>query len=244
MIYLFVAFIIILYALSKSPTFKGYVGELSIRMKLKKLNKDEYFLINDLTIEKNDGKTSQIDHILISIYGIFVIETKNYKGWIVGNEHSEYWTQVIYKRKERIYNPLRQNYGHILALKELLQSFGELTFIPIVSFSIRADLKLEQMKSEVVYSTKLLKTIKKYTNNEMSKDKVEEIYNYLKVLKGTVTTTKKQHVNSIKKNLAERQTFVENNQCPKCGNHLLDKKGKYGSFKGCSNYPKCKFILK
>lgn len=56
-----------------------------------------------------------IDHVVISKYGVFVIETKNYRGWIIGNEKSEYWTQVIYKRKERLYNPIKQNYGHIKA---------------------------------------------------------------------------------------------------------------------------------
>jgi len=54
---------------------------------------------------------------VVSNYGIFVIETKNYKGWIIGNEFDDYWTQVIFKRKEKLYNPIKQNYGHIQALK-------------------------------------------------------------------------------------------------------------------------------
>lgn len=52
-------------------------------------------------------------------YGIFVIETKNYKGWIYGSERDRQWTQVIYKRKERFQNPLRQNCRHTKVLSEL-----------------------------------------------------------------------------------------------------------------------------
>jgi hypothetical protein len=75
------------------------------------------------------NKTTQIDHIVVSNYGIFVIETKNYKGWIMGNEYDEYWRQVIYKRKEKLYNPIKQNYGHILALKGVLKNFSDLNYI-------------------------------------------------------------------------------------------------------------------
>ena len=66
----------------------------------------------------------QIDHVVVSRKGIFVLETKNYTGWIFGNENSQNWTQVIYKRKEKFYNPIWQNFDHIQALKEFL---GEIT---------------------------------------------------------------------------------------------------------------------
>jgi hypothetical protein len=58
--------------------------------------------LHDITIPSVKGKTTQIDHVVVSEYGVFVIETKNYTGWIVGDEKSDYWTQVIYKRKERL----------------------------------------------------------------------------------------------------------------------------------------------
>ena len=55
----------------------------------------EYHLMNNITLPFKDG-TTQIDHILVSRYGIFVIETKHYKGWIFGDENSKNWTQVLY----------------------------------------------------------------------------------------------------------------------------------------------------
>lgn len=75
----------------------------------------KYKVLNNITLQ-TDGRTTQIDHVVVSNLGLFVIETKNYKGWIIGDEYSEYWTQVIYKRKEKLYNHIRQNYGHLMAL--------------------------------------------------------------------------------------------------------------------------------
>lgn len=72
---------------------------------LRKLG-DEYLIYHDFYVEKKDGKTAHIDHVVLSKYGIFVIETKNYKGWIFGNETQKNWMQVIYKKKTRFYNPI------------------------------------------------------------------------------------------------------------------------------------------
>ncbi|NTW73170.1 MAG: NERD domain-containing protein [Eubacteriaceae bacterium] len=78
----------------------------------------QYHLMNNLTIPFEDG-TTQIDHVLVSTKGIFVIETKNYSGWIFANEKSKQWTQVRYRVKNRFQNPIHQNYLHIKAIEEL-----------------------------------------------------------------------------------------------------------------------------
>lgn len=90
------------------PKIKGAVGEYKVSAKLKRLKKKDYIVLNDLLL-KNGNSTSQIDHIVISKSGIFVIETKNYKGWIHGHQNSEYWTQTIYKHKRKLRNPIKQN---------------------------------------------------------------------------------------------------------------------------------------
>lgn len=84
----------------------GVIGEQKVATILSLLNNANYKVINNFVLNIN-GRTSQIDHLVISDFGIFVIETKNYKGWIMGSEHAEYWTQVLYKRKEKLYNPIR-----------------------------------------------------------------------------------------------------------------------------------------
>jgi len=67
-----------------TPRFHGIIGERLVTSVLSALDSKKYLIINDLMVE-NEGKTSQIDHVVISNYGIFVIETKNYNGWILGN---------------------------------------------------------------------------------------------------------------------------------------------------------------
>ena len=103
------------------PTIKGAFGEYQVREKLSKLDPTKYKVFNNLFLKLEDGKTSQIDHVVVSIFGIFVIETKNYSGWISGDERSEYWTQSFFKSKKRFLNPIWQNYGHVKALKEVLK---------------------------------------------------------------------------------------------------------------------------
>ena len=224
------------------PKIKGFIGEKTVSAILLMLDQDKYKVINDVVI-KVDGKTSQIDHVVVSNYGIFVIETKNYSGWIYGDDYSQYWTQVIYKRKEKLYNPVRQNYGHVQTLKHHLADYPDVPFIPIIVFSINADLKVKT-KTDVVYTVNLLKTIRKYSEESIS-DKLKEKL-YVKILSLNVTDqkTRKGHVETIHREKVETQRKVDQDICPKCGGTLISRKGKYGSFKGCSNYPKCKFTMK
>jgi hypothetical protein len=86
------------------------IGEVLVRKFLSNnLPMGSWHLLNNVTLKLEDG-TTQIDHVLVSRFGIFVIETKHYKGWIFGDEKSREWTQVIWGRKYRFQNPLHQIY--------------------------------------------------------------------------------------------------------------------------------------
>ncbi|MEB3768080.1 nuclease-related domain-containing protein [Acinetobacter sp. MD2] len=124
MFLLIVAFIIfaVISAVVSSPKFKGKIGEKVIQFQCQRfLDPAQYTLLNDCTLPTSDGLTTQIDHILICPFGLFVIETKNYKGWIYGGEYQKMWTQTLYKNKYKFQNPLHQNYKHIKVLENLLQ---------------------------------------------------------------------------------------------------------------------------
>jgi hypothetical protein len=103
---------------------------------LNTLDKDMYTVINNVTIPSN-GSTShtQIDHIVVSRYGVFCIETKSHKGWIFGSENRKYWTQVLYEKHFQLYNPLRQNFAHVQALKLLLGVNLKRSIISIIVFT-------------------------------------------------------------------------------------------------------------
>ena len=102
-LFIIVAVVVIILLLQLIPT-KGKVGEKRVASILARLPEADYKVINDLLLSSN-GYSTQIDHIIVSVYGIFVIETKFYQGWIYGGENSEYWTQNIHRNKYRLLNP-------------------------------------------------------------------------------------------------------------------------------------------
>ena len=141
-IFLLVIPLLFLKAFLQNPKVKGRIGERAVRSVIgKDLDEETYIEFHDLIIPSRSG-TTQIDHIYVSIFGIFVIETKNYTGWIFGSEKQSKWTQVVYKQKHYFQNPLRQNYAHIKALSELLQ-LPEEKFHSMVVFLGDCELKTQ-----------------------------------------------------------------------------------------------------
>src|SRR6478609_6172097 len=125
----------VLFKILASPVFKGWLGEIMVnRIGLKRLDPALYRTFGDIYLPRPDGKgTTQIDHIVVSRFGIFVIETKNYKGWIFGSESQRQWTQQIYRKKSSFQNPLHQNKLHVRALMSFL-GLPENRFLPVVFF--------------------------------------------------------------------------------------------------------------
>ncbi len=121
------------------------------------------------------------------------------RGWIYGKEYDEYWTQVIYKRKEKFYNPIRQNYGHIQALKEILSDLSDIKFISVIVFTTKADLKIET-KTDVVWTTKLIKTIKKYNQECLTDEQKEMIFQRLCSMNVNSYKNMREHVRSVRSN--------------------------------------------
>lgn len=213
-----------------TPKIKGLIGENKTSKALKRLNTEKYTVINNIELNTK-GTSSQIDHIIVSNYGIFVIETKNYKGWILGYEKDQSWTQSIYRYKRKFYNPVLQNQGHIYALKHLLKNYKYLRYYSIITFTKRATLKTKTY-TDVVYINKLVKTIKQYDSyhiNEQTKNEIVSI----------ILTAKRNNRNKDK---ALRVTVNHHHRsCPNCGGNLIERNGKYGIFFGCNTFPRCKY---
>ena len=127
-------------AAGRQLLLKRNLGEAFVASTLERLT-CPHVLINNVTLKTVDG-TTQIDHILITEAGLFVIETKHYSGWIFGNPHGDYWTQTIYRKKSRFRNPLMQNYGHIKTLQGLFK-LPDTAFIGVVVFTGSAELKTD-----------------------------------------------------------------------------------------------------
>jgi predicted RNA-binding Zn-ribbon protein involved in translation (DUF1610 family) len=223
-----------------SPKIKGVIGEKSISSILYFLDKSKYKVINNIVLKKNN-KTSQIDHVVISDFGIFVVETKNYKGWIIGNENSEHWIQVLFKRKQKFYNPIKQNLGHINALKNCLDQYPNIKYIPIVVFSSKSNIKVKTT-NHVLNSNQLIAAIKKYDKINLTEADKEKIFE--KIIESNLVDKydKNEHVESIKQQIHNREKHIRENKCPQCGEKLVLRSGKFGKFLGCISYPRCKFI--
>ena len=223
------------------PRIKGFFGEKTVALLLATLDKKKYRTINNLII-KAEGESTQIDHVVISNYGIFVIETKNYKGWITGYESSNYWKQVIYKENNNFLNPIKQNEYHVKLLKSTLKLFAEVPYYPIVSFASEADIRVET-NEDVVYEEFLLRTIRSYKTEVISDDLKNDLFNYLKTIKMMNKNYAKEHVQNIERKKKKIKSEIKNNICPRCGGLLKRRNGKHGSFFGCSSFPKCRFTI-
>lgn len=152
---------------------KGAVGEWLVNLLLKYgLNDRDYHLIRDVTLNIG-GDSTQIDHVVVSTFGIFVIETKNYKGWIFGSESQKSWTQKLYKKSFNFQNPLHQNYKHVTFLRNLLKLEPE-HFHSLVVFVGDAEFKT-LMPSNVVRVAKMLSYIKSFKAIKFDHSRVQQL---------------------------------------------------------------------
>ena len=206
-----VAIILIILFRIKMPSIKGRLGENKVSNILKRLS-DEYFVINDLLLKTSRG-TTQIDHVVISKYGIFVIETKNYTGWIYGGENAENWTKNVYGNKYSFRNPLKQNYAHIKALMEILGDSSSTVFIPIVAFSNQADIKV-QCSKEVINFYELIRAISCYQQERLTDSEVQE---YIRKLSNSTEYSKEEkkvHISNIQNEIYKKNENLNNWICP------------------------------
>lgn len=218
----------------------GKIGELDVSHELNKLPSNQYSIINNVMLYDENGRSHQIDHIIFSKFGIFVIETKNFEGLIKGNTYDKQWVQILGKTKNSFYNPIHQNYGHIKVLEERL-NIKENKFISIVCFSDKAKLNITGNGNVINTRNLVSKIIKEYTETIIQED-INDLIKKVETLQDKSLNRNFNHVNNIKKSLNKNPS--EDKICPKCGGKLVERKGKYGDFLGCSNYPKCKYTWK
>ena len=170
--YLFFALIIFILGVFTGNSIKKYKvnsGEaLLLNIMKSEFKGEEYHILNSITLPIDDG-TTQIDHIVISTKGIFVIETKNYSGWIFGKENDKKWTQVIYKKKTRFQNPIRQNYKHVVAVRKLLEFLPKENVFSVVVFVGDAEFKTN-IPNGVLTTKQFIRYIANINDKPMTKN--------------------------------------------------------------------------
>ena len=217
--------------------FKGWIGEQRTELNLWfSLDKELYRRFHDVIIPSSNG-TTQIDHILVSPFGLFIVETKNKKGWIYGSETQSKWTQVVYKNKYSFQNPLKQTYRQKKVLSKFLD-VEESHIETVVCFVGDSQFKTDLPSN--VLSSGLGRYIKQFKDTVLSHDEIGRICSLLIDTEGKIS--KREHIQS----LHDRHT--SDTVCPRCGSELVERTVKQGprtgtKFVGCSGYPKCRFTL-
>ncbi|MGB2742738.1 MAG: NERD domain-containing protein [Cognaticolwellia sp.] len=228
----------------KSAWFKGILGEWQVNLLIKFfLDKNYYHLIKNVTLPTDDG-TTQIDHIIVSKYGIFVVETKNMKGWIFGSPNQKQWTQQIFKHKSKFQNPLHQNYKHIKTLEACLKTNSDFIFSVII-FIGDSTFKTK-MPENVKFARGGIEYIKSKTDVVFNAEEVVSVIE--QVESGRLERsfkTNRQHVKHVREIIEEKS---DSKSCSKCGAEMVLRKAAKGKnvgndFWGCSAFPKCRNVL-
>ena len=238
--------IVILAAIIKSPWFKGVMGEFVINLTAKWfLDKNRYHLLKNVTLPTEDGST-QIDHIIVSIFGVFVVETKNMNGWIFGSPNQRTWTQKIYKHSSKFQNPLHQNYKHVKTLESLL-GLNDKQIHSVVVFVGDSTFKTE-MPENVTYGGGYIRFIKSKTEPVLTESKVTEITRNIEAGRLLPSfKTNREHVKHVRNIVMEKEN-TSTPGCPKCGSLMVLRENKKGQklgkrFWGCAKFPQCRGIV-
>ena len=119
-----------------TPITRGEWSERRVVLRLLKMGINPKAIFHDLYIQKPNGEYTQVDVAVATKAGIIVFEVKDYSGWIFGNEHQKYWTQLLAygKEKHRFYNPVMQNSGHIQAIRQCLQQNPDTPIYSVIVF--------------------------------------------------------------------------------------------------------------
>ena len=221
---------------------KGWAGEWVIKLYARLfLTSDIYTRFHNVTLPTPDG-TTQIDHVFVSRFGVFVVETKNMKGWIFGSERQKEWTQKLYRQSFKFQNPLRQNYKHVKALEATLGIRPDL-FHSVIIFVGDAVFKTA-MPDNVTYVSGFLSYIRSFSTPVLSQAEVERICQTIASVRHKPSwTTHRKHI----RNLKTRTDPNAERYCPRCGKPMVLRTATRGvnageRFWGCSGYPRCKIV--
>lgn len=165
------------------PGAKGEMGEYLVASRLRETRSEAKKIINNIVIKTSDGRTSQIDHILINEFGIFVVETKNYSGNVYGGLTHQNWLQYVGDRKESFYNPVMQNETHIKRLREVLciEHLYQYKIYSIVVFVQNNANKIDI--ANVINLSDLIPYINSFNVKTMTTNEIESIYHQLLTIK-------------------------------------------------------------
>lgn len=158
---------------------KGIKAERLVNGRLRILLKKGEYLLSNLIIPTQEGLEYEIDGLLISKKGIFCIETKDWKGTIIGCNKDSCWIQRFdYNNgiSRKIHNPVKQNAKHCELLEELLDFQYPVDNIIIFASSNN----LRCIQSKYVFSIgDFKKCYSMLEENQLSKNQITKVVDKL-----------------------------------------------------------------
>ena len=234
----------LLWSVFRAPV-KGALGETVVKAGAAlALPSSVYRRYHDVTLP-TAGSTTQIDHVFVSVFGVFVVETKNMNGWIYGRAQNREWTQVFPGgQKFRFQNPIRQNYGHVKAVEDALTGMGlpKVVVKSVVVFVGEAELKSE-MPENVTVGFDAARYIRSFQNRILTEGQVAEICAAIESGRMKPSWgTDRQHIRNV-----QQRTGSTQRRCPRCGRKMVLRTARRGSneggqFWGCEGFPKCRAV--
>ena len=238
----------------------GYIGKKGESYTATALGFTNFFgyegmILRNVYLPKGNGESTEVDLLYITKKGIFVLESKNYSGYIFGNEKSRNWTATLYAgknafgsnvKKMHFYNPVWQNKGHVESLKKILNR-PDITYYSMIVFSDRCELKditISTVNTYAMHRYELGGYIKALWDRDpdyLTDAEIKDIYTKLQPLTVKTEAEKQEHVRQIKEKLSS-------DTCPRCGKKLILRTAKKGpnagsQFYGCSGYPYCRYTI-
>ncbi len=179
-------------------------GEARVsRLLTSRFGPPDYHLMNHVTVRMEDG-TTQIDHILVSRYGVFVIETKDFNGWIFAGAQDPRWTQVYFRRKSTFQNPIFQNFRHVCAVREVLDFLAPEAVKSVVVFTGRAEFKTDTPPGVVQYAA-LADYVEQYKEQIISQNRLQFCVGRLETARLAITReTDVEHLESLARRFGDR----------------------------------------
>jgi len=184
---------------------KGIAGESIIQLLLNSPQLGYRKILKNIYVPYGN-QTTEIDVVMIHETGIYVIESKNYSGWIFGNENQKQWTQMLNSyTKKRFYNPVWQNRKHIRALSNYT-NIDKSKIKSYIVFSDRCELKAVPPNTSECIITKIdlfLYAIYNDINNRkkiFTVEEVNQIEEKLKPITNVSQEVKNKHIQDIEKN--------------------------------------------
>ena len=223
-------------------------GKTRVFAILHKFNQEKYTILHYVYLPyvDMDGRTIDIDHIVVSVYGIFVIGVQNLKGCLIDTIEEEWWMQHVGNRAYQVPSPVLKNDIRVEAMQDFLmdEHFPKMPIYSIVAFPDETDLKVESGNATITRYAELRDTIQNcYTKEMIHPTAVKKIAETIEECTRLHATVAMEHMLDAMENDAREKSQIQKGICTKCGRPLVIRHGKFIDYYSCSGYPECNFTV-